>query len=118
MYNKVMVLKAISQITSYKYVTVQWYLTRLRRYFGVHKTREIITMLEARGHATPVQIRLSPRGHEVLRLFMKGFTYKQIGENLGMSISGVQRHREKMLWQNNCDSMMQLIAKYHDQENS
>jgi DNA-binding NarL/FixJ family response regulator len=74
-------------------------------------------MIESNAHAVPVQIKLSPRGREVLLLFMKGFTYKQIGESLGMSMSGVQRHREKMLWQNDCESMMELIARYHMQEN-
>ena len=72
-------------------------------------------MLEARQSTSPAQVRLSPRGQEVLLLFMQGLTYKQIGEHLGISMSGVQRHREKMLWQNDCDSMMELIARFHEQ---
>jgi len=47
-----------------------------------------------------------------MELFMRGFTYKQIAEHFGISLSGVHRHREKMLWQNECKSMLELIAKY------
>ena len=43
---------------------------------------------------------------------MRGITYKQIAERLGISLSGVRRHREKMLWQNECRSMLELVAKY------
>lgn len=69
-------------------------------------------ILGASSFADAPTVRLSPRGKDVLRLFMRGFTYKQISENLGMSISGVRRHREKMLWQNDCESVLELIAKY------
>jgi hypothetical protein len=30
-----------------------------------------------------------------------------------MSVSGVKRHREKMLLQNDCKSILKLIAKYY-----
>ena len=100
---------------SYNYSTVRRYLAELRLIFGVHKTREIMTKLEVCDHGSSVKVRLSPRGREVLLLYMDGFSYKQIGESLGMSLSGVRRHREKMLWQNDCESMMELIARYHRQ---
>lgn len=32
-----------------------------------------------------------------------------------MSVSGVRRHCEKMLWKNGCDTMLALIAKYQAQ---
>lgn len=60
----------------------------------------------------PEKIKLSPRGKEVLELFMRSFTYPQIAKQLGMSVSGVRRHCEKMLWKNGCESMIGLIAKY------
>lgn len=49
---------------------------------------------------------------------MRGCTYKEIAERLGISISGVYRHREKMLLQNKdgdtdtCESMLELAAKH------
>lgn len=57
-------------------------------------------------------LRFSPRGKEVFILAMKGLTSKRIGERLGMGVSGVKRHKEKMLLQNNCTTILELIAKY------
>lgn len=78
-------------------------------------TRELLLQIEA-SHTfvgtAPEKIKLSPRGKEVLELFMRSFTYQQIAKRLGMSVSGVRRHCEKMLWKNGCESMIGLIAKY------
>jgi len=81
----------------------------------VRTTREMLLHIEAipsLSDATPEEIKLSPRGKEVLELFMRSFTYTQIAKHLGMSVSGVRRHCEKMLWKNGCESMVGLIAKY------
>ena len=58
-------------------------------------------------------IQLTPRGREVFELAMHGLSIKKISERLGISYSGVLRHREKMFLQNHCTSMPQLIAMYH-----
>jgi DNA-binding CsgD family transcriptional regulator len=97
------------------YWTIQWHLTNLRKVFGVHKTRELLLVLDNDDPVAPPHIRFSPRGREVVELFMRGCTYRQIAERLGISLSGVHRHREKMLWQNDCESMLELIAKYQSQ---
>jgi DNA-binding CsgD family transcriptional regulator len=57
-------------------------------------------------------VRLTPRDEEVLRLTITRMTDKQIGENMGISRSGVRRHKEKMLLRNDCESMSELIARY------
>ena len=78
-------------------------------------TRELLIKIEASSITTvtpPSRIKLSPRGKQVLELFMHSFTYQQIAMQLGMSVSGVRRHCEKMLWKNGCESMLCLIAKY------
>lgn len=49
-------------------------------------------------------------------LIMEGLTTSRIGERLGISASGVKRHKEKMLLQNHCGTMLELIAKYHGME--
>jgi DNA-binding CsgD family transcriptional regulator len=58
-------------------------------------------------------LRFSPRGKEVFAFMLEGLGNTEISERLGMSISGVKRHREKMLLQNDCKSILQLIAKYY-----
>ena len=57
-------------------------------------------------------LRLTPRGKEVFNLIMEGLTIAEIAERLGISYSGVLRHREKMLLQNDCHSMPELVAKF------
>ena len=84
----------------------------LRKAFNVHKTREILLAFDADVSSIRPTVRLTPRGKEVLELYMRGYTYRQIAERLGMGIGGVRRHREKMLLQNDCESMLKLIATY------
>lgn len=78
----------------------------------MHSTRELLLVADTSAPVAPHPVRFSPRGKEVMDFFMRGMTYKQIAERLGISLSGVRRHREKMLWQNDCKSMLELIAKY------
>lgn len=78
----------------------------------MHSTRELLLVDNANTPGAPQSVRLSPRGREVMELFMRGMSYKQIAERLGISRSGVRRHLEKMLWQNECKSMLELMARY------
>ena len=59
-------------------------------------------------------LKLTPRGTEVFQLILKGVSDKNIGENLGMSYSGVRRHKEKMLLMNGCNTMLELVSKYYE----
>jgi DNA-binding CsgD family transcriptional regulator len=58
-------------------------------------------------------LRLTPRGKEVFLFVKEGLTNKRIAERMGISVSAVKRHKEIMLLQNKCSSMLELIAKYH-----
>ena len=79
-------------------------------------TRELLHKLELASLSDTItatsKIKFSPRGKEVFDLFMRSFTHREIAERLGMSVSGVRRHCEKMLWKNGCNTMLALIAKY------
>ena len=108
-------LKEIAQVLSVSYGTVRWHLENLRADFLVHTTRELLLKInthQSTEAAKSERLKLSPRGKQVLELFMHSFTYQQIAMQLGMSVSGVRRHCEKMLWKNGCESMLCLIAKY------
>lgn len=78
----------------------------------MHSTRELLLVDNASAPEAPQSVRLSPRGREVMELFMRGMSYKQIAERLSISRSGVRRYLEKMLWQNECKSMLELMARY------
>lgn len=104
--------KEIANALYITYGTLRWHLVNIRKVYNVHSTRELLLVSDMRVYTAPQTVRFSPRGKEVMELFMRGFTYKKIAERLGISLSGVRRHREKMLWQNECKSMLELIAKY------
>ena len=73
---------------------------------------EMLNALTADPNGSPAAgIRLSPRGKEVFQLILKGLSDRQIGECLGISYSGVRRHKEKMLLANSCSTVLELIAK-------
>ena len=63
---------------------------------------------------SPNPLKLTPRGAEVFQLILTGMSDKKIGEALGMSYSGVRRHKEKMLLVNGCNTLLELVAKYHE----
>lgn len=62
----------------------------------------------------PHVINLTPRGKEIFQLILKGLSDKQIGEYLGISYSGVRRHKEKMILANGCNSILELVSKYYE----
>lgn len=43
---------------------------------------------------------------------MCGKTYKQIAERLGISVSGVRRHLERVILQNELKSTTELLSKF------
>lgn len=96
--------------------TLYKYLYRIRKSLGAHSTFEMLHILRnmSENNAPPTTLRFSPRGKEVFMLIAEGLTGKQIAERLGMSVNGVKRHKEKMLFQNNCTTMLELVAKYHN----
>ena len=75
------------------------------------RTRELILIFNTHyNEYTPIKI--SPRSKEIIELFMKGKTYKQIADQLKISVSGVRRHMEKIIIQNKCKSALEFISIY------
>ena len=106
--------KAIARNLSIEVVTAYWHLATVRKIFGVHSNIELLHQLNEGTGADMSTIRLTPRGKEVFELAIRGLSIKEISERLRISYSGVLRHREKIFLQNNCTSMSQLIAMYHE----
>lgn len=69
--------------------------------------------MNKKAEAPMCSLKLSPRGREVFQLLMEGVAVKKIGELLGISYSGVRRHKEKMLTENDCKTVQELVAKSH-----
>lgn len=117
--------------------TIYKHLTHIRNVLGARNSFEMLRLrhescLEAaplEGTPSPIltepgstlteedgtmpTLRFSPRGKEVFMLMLEGLGNTEIGGRLGMSVSGVKQHREKMLLQNDCKSILELIARYY-----
>lgn len=79
---------------------------------NVNKTINILCIFNYTNN-TCKEMKFTPRGREVFHLILEGKTCTEIAELLNMSKSGVRRHKEKMLLQNDCTSMLELVAKYN-----
>jgi DNA-binding CsgD family transcriptional regulator len=93
--------------------SLRLHLTRLRKKLNVHSNRELLHILRKTPEHAMYTLRFTPRGREVFALLIEGLTSKVISERLGMGVNGIKRHKDKMLLQNNCETMRELIAKYY-----
>ncbi len=103
---------AIAVLLNISEATVYRHLANIRKKFGIHKSYQIILhrINECEGHS---MLKLTPRGREVFNLCLAGHSTKEIYLMLNIGISGVRRHKEKMLLANGCESMRQLISLYY-----
>lgn len=107
-------LKKISSCLGIKIGTLYQHLAEIRKRTSHHSSVKILFSYANTPcqHAALADMGLTPRGKEVFLLILEGFSNRQIAAQLSISPSGVKRHREKMLLQNGCTSMMELVAKY------
>jgi Response regulator len=93
---------------------VYLHLATIRKRIGVHNSIGMIHALYYDESQSFDTLKLTPRGREVFRLILIGVTEKEIAAHLGISYSGVRRHKEKMLLMNDCTTMLKLISKYYE----
>ena len=93
--------------------TLRSHIANIRIKLDAHSIRDIVRLQQIMQVQAVATLRFTPRGQEVFLLIREGLTNKNISECLGMGVNGVKRHREKMLLQNNCATMLELVAKYH-----
>jgi DNA-binding CsgD family transcriptional regulator len=89
------------------------FLSRLHKKMGVRNSREMLNMLNKSQRSAMSSLRFTRRGKDVFLFVKEGLTDKHIGEHMGISVSAVKKHKEIMLLQNECSTMLELIAKYH-----
>ena len=93
--------------------TVYRHQATIRAVYDVHGNIELMRAILSGLPKTAAQLVLTPRGMEVFQLILAGKTSKEISELFCINYSGILRHREKMLEQNDCHSMNELVAKYY-----
>ena len=104
--------KRIANILYIQRTTVYKHLATIRKNYGIHNTIELINILKDK-NICGQNIKLTNRGKDVFALILQRKTISEISVQLHISYSGVLRHREKMLFQNDCHSMTELIARYY-----
>ena len=93
--------------------TVYRHQATVRKLYGVHGSIELMRAIASELATNMSELTLTSRGKEVFKLVLDGKTISEISQLLCISFSGVLRHREKMLEENACRSMNELIAKYY-----
>lgn len=106
--------KKISSCLGIKIGTLYQHLAEIRKMMSHHSSVKVLfsyTNIPCK-NAAIADMGFTSRGKEVFLLILEWFSNRQIAEQLFISSSAVKRHREKMLLQNGCTSMMELVAKY------
>lgn len=79
--------------------------------------KKVITHLQQRTHAVQGSSQLSSRENEVLHLLGKGFLYKEIAQQLGISTGTVTQHihniYEKLHVQNRTEAINKVYGRSH-----
>lgn len=94
--------------------TVYRHLEDIRNNLNTHNSITILYNIYGECKCKKQNIKLTPRGFEVFSLIIQGKTDSYISKQLGISYSGVRKHKEKMLEQNDCTSIWQLLGKYYE----
>ena len=97
--------------------TVKNYLCILHKIAKANNTCKLLEVLYKKKYINvdeyPAPVYLPERGKEVLELLRHGNTRTQIAEMLGISMSGVKKHCERLVEKNGCASLYELIARYN-----
>lgn len=101
---------------SIKQGTLYLHLAQIRKKFGIHNVIGLLNYFYfgTNSDITLYGMTLTPRGRQVFKHILEGKTDKVIAQRLGISYSGVRRHKEKMIMANNCNSILELISKYYE----
>src|SRR5882672_3409245 len=74
--------------------------------------RKVVASFQKAGPAGEKQVHLSPREQAVLDCLAKGLTYKQIADQLGISIDTIRTHLRRVYEKLHVQSRTEAVAKY------
>ena len=88
-------------------------MANARKRLNAHSSIELLYIINGKINIDCTAIKLSSKGKEIFKFIIQGMSDKHICNNFGISRSAVRRHKEKMLLDNNCKTIIELIAKYY-----
>ncbi|MFG6374977.1 MAG: LuxR C-terminal-related transcriptional regulator [Desulfovibrio sp.] len=92
------------------------YIRRLRRKYGARNTRHLMYIRYERHSVEHDALKATERDLEILSYFVRGESYKEISEKLGITQSAIEKHMDKMKYKNFLQDSDELIVLYADWE--
>ena len=74
--------------------------------------RKVVASFQRTDEARPEKTGLSPRERMVLESMSKGLTYKQVADELGISIDTIRTHVRRIYEKLHVQSSTEAVAKY------
>ncbi|BCU78144.1 response regulator transcription factor [Luteolibacter sp. LG18] len=79
---------------------------------SAHIARKVVTYFHPERRATPEMQSLTPREQEILARLAKGLLYKEIADQLGISVSTVRAHLHAVYGKLHVQSRTEAVVKY------
>ncbi len=79
-----------------------------------HIARKVIQAFQASLAKTPLIENLTPREQQILELLSRGFAYKQIAADLGLSMGTIQTHISRIYKKLHVNCRTEAVIKYLD----
>jgi DNA-binding NarL/FixJ family response regulator len=79
---------------------------------SVHVARKVVNHFQQISHPSSEMERLTRREHEILNLLAKGYRYKEIVDQLGLSLSTVRTHIRSVYDKLHVQSRTEAVVKY------
>jgi DNA-binding NarL/FixJ family response regulator len=80
---------------------------------SIHIARKVVNYFHATGPSPTAEKNLSDREDQVLTLLASGFIYKEIGEQLNISVETVRSHVKNICEKMHVRSRIEAVAKRH-----
>ena len=96
--------------------TYDQYIKRLRRKYGARNTRHLMYIRYEKNSMKHEPLKATERDLEVLSYFVRGKSYKEISDELGITLSAVEKHIDKLKFNNFLQDSDELIVLYADWE--
>lgn len=93
-------------------------LRDLRKKYKARNTRQLIYVLYERSDKRQARFVASARGLEIMKCIVSGNSYGEIALELGITASCVRKHLDKLVNDNYCQTINDLIVLYADWEHS
>ncbi len=95
---------------------VDKHITRIRKHIGAKNMPQMIYLLCDNAHSSLENLVLTKQETKVFLCILEGYSSPEIAEAFTITLSGVEKHRSRILVKNECKTVIQLVLKYLNQQ--